>query len=243
MIINKILKTRRHLNEKGFVATVRWAFTGAFYKPVTRWLDNSFDRKYGTDTSKTVHLSEFDVDAENLEHARNYQATPDRTFLRFLAQQKLNYSSYTFIDLGCGKGRTLLLASQLPFKKIVGIELDSSIHAICEKNITTYFSNTKFIQRPMEALCMSAGEFDFPTGNIFIYLFNPFDDHIMMQVADNLRKTIESEYRYIRIVYFNPKNVGPLLSLPKITLIREETFRSRAMANNIGRMVTYEITP
>ena len=64
-----------------------------------------------------------------------------------------------------------------------------------------------------------------------------------MQVVDNLRKAIDTEARVIRIVYFNPTNSGPLQSLPNIKLIQEETFRSRAIDNNIGRLIIYEITP
>lgn len=243
MILDRIRKTRRYLEEDGLVATVCWAFTSAIYYPVRHWLERSFDRRHGTDTCQAVHRRDFDIEAELAEHATNYAATPDRTFVRFLTQQELVYSDYTFVDLGCGKGRTLLLASQYPFKRIVGIEVDPAIHAICLANIATYFANSKIPRPPTDALCMSAGDFDFPEGDIFLYLFNPFDDYIMMQVAQRLRKAIESDSRCIRIVYYHPNNVVPLLSLPNIKLISEEIFRCRSSLNNLGRLATYEITP
>ena len=38
-------------------------------------------------------------------------------------QTTLNFRDFTFIDLGSGKGRTLLMASDYPFRRIVGVEL------------------------------------------------------------------------------------------------------------------------
>jgi len=243
MIVGKLRKARSRLAEGGLVATARWAFASVFYHPITQWLDNRFDRRYGTDTTQYLHRSDFDLDAEVADHARNYGASPDRTFLRFLRQQQLDYSDYTFIDLGCGKGRTLLLASQFPFKKIVGVEVEPAIHATCLRNIAIRFADSKVSQRPVEALCMSAGDYDFPDGNILLYLFNPFDEYIMRQVAQKLRRAVESTSRFIRIVYFHPNHVKPLLALPKINLISEETFRCRASVNKLGRMASYEIAP
>jgi SAM-dependent methyltransferase len=30
----------------------------------------------------------------------------------------------TFIDLGCGKGRALLIAARLPYRRVIGVEID-----------------------------------------------------------------------------------------------------------------------
>ena len=46
--------------------------------------------------------------------------TPDQTVL--------NFRDFTFVDLGSGKGRTLLMASDYPFRRIVGVELLPSLH-------------------------------------------------------------------------------------------------------------------
>ena len=39
-----------------------------------------------------------------------------------------------FIDIGCGKGGTLLYASKYPFKRIAGIEIEESLYKIAKKN-------------------------------------------------------------------------------------------------------------
>ena len=45
---------------------------------------------------------------------------------------------FTFIDLGSGKGRVLLMASDYPFKKIIGVEFMPELHRAAQENITGY---------------------------------------------------------------------------------------------------------
>jgi hypothetical protein len=51
---------------------------------------------------------------------------PTRLSPYFVVSHCLNNVSVdlcTFLDLGCGKGRALLVASELPFRDIMGVEL------------------------------------------------------------------------------------------------------------------------
>lgn len=40
---------------------------------------------------------------------------------------------YTFVDIGCGKGRAVLLASEVRFREIVGIELNTKLAVLARK--------------------------------------------------------------------------------------------------------------
>src|SRR5579864_7137056 len=48
---------------------------------------------------------------------------------------------FTFIDLGSGKGRVLLMASDYPFKRIIGVEFMLELHRVAQKNIAGYSSD------------------------------------------------------------------------------------------------------
>ena len=48
-----------------------------------------------------------------------------------------------FIDVGCGKGKAVLLASDFNFKKIIGVEINKNLSKICNKNIKKYKSSKK----------------------------------------------------------------------------------------------------
>ena len=52
-----------------------------------------------------------------------YQPTEPALFHEMLAALNITFEDFTFIDLGSGKGRALLMASDYPFLRIVGVEL------------------------------------------------------------------------------------------------------------------------
>jgi SAM-dependent methyltransferase len=107
---------------------------------------------------------------------------------------------FTFVDLGSGKGRVLLMASGFPFKRIIGIEFMPDLHRIAQKNIARY-SSVKQQCRQIETLCLDARDFQFPLDPLVVYLFNPFSESTFAQVLENLRRSIELVPRPIYIAY------------------------------------------
>jgi len=107
---------------------------------------------------------------------------------------------FTFIDLGSGKGRALLMASEYPFKRIIGVEFMSELHLAAEKNIAGYSSDRQQC-RQLESICMDARDFHFPDGPLAVYLFNPFSESTFARVLENLRQSIEQTPRPIYIAY------------------------------------------
>jgi hypothetical protein len=49
-------------------------------------------------------------------------------------------SLYTFVDMGSGKGRMLLLAAEYPFRQIQGVEFAVELHDQATANIHRYTS-------------------------------------------------------------------------------------------------------
>ena len=54
-------------------------------------------------------------------------------FRKVLASLQIAFHDYTFIDFGSGKGRALLLASEFPFKRIIGLEFSPELHGTQKK--------------------------------------------------------------------------------------------------------------
>jgi SAM-dependent methyltransferase len=107
---------------------------------------------------------------------------------------------FTFIDLGSGKGRVLLMASDYPFKRIIGVEFMPELHRTAQKNIACY-PNDREQCRQIETVCMDAREFQFPDGPLVVYLFNPFPESTFAQVLENLRLSVEQAPRPVYIAY------------------------------------------
>lgn len=137
-----------------------------------------------------------------------YQPTDPPAFHEMLEtlQQNadLNFADFTFIDLGSGKGRTLLMASDYPFRRIVGVELLPALHRLAQQNLAQYKSDS---QRcfALESLCSDAAKFNFPAGALLIYLFNPFPESVLRRVLANLRRALDESPREAYLIYYNPQ--------------------------------------
>lgn len=139
-----------------------------------------------------------------------YQPTEPELFYQMLGslqeqmrQNALDFSQFTFLDLGSGKGRTLLMASHYPFRRIVGVELLPALHRIAQENLATY-KNEKQQCFALESICGDATTFFLPQEPLVIYLFNPFTESGLRRFAANLRDSLGTHSRPVFMLYHNP---------------------------------------
>jgi 16S rRNA G966 N2-methylase RsmD len=138
-----------------------------------------------------------------------YQPTEPVIFREMLdtlhQHSNLNFEDFTFVDLGSGKGRTLLMAADYPFKRIIGVELLPTLHQIAQQNIADYKAESQK-SFALESICADASTFSPPEGALLIYLFNPFPETILRQVAANIRKSLKMNPRPLFVVFHNPEH-------------------------------------
>jgi SAM-dependent methyltransferase len=139
-----------------------------------------------------------------------YQPTEPAAFQEMLAeierrlqQRHVDFQEYTFVDLGSGKGRTLLMASDYPFRRIVGVELLPALHQVAEENLRQYKNDSQKCFA-LESICTDATNFPFPEGPLVLYLFNPFPDSGLRRVLANLRQSLHTHPRPVYVLYHNP---------------------------------------
>lgn len=163
-----------------------------------RFGDLDYDWEHSVDTTR----SNVGVSTQFLTGviARPYFATEPWLFEEMMRALPVDFSQFTFIDLGCGKGRVLLMASAYPFKRIIGVEFMPDLHHAAQKNIASY-SNDRQQCRQIETVCMDARDFQFPDGPLVVYLFNPFSEATFAQVLENLRQSIEQATRPVYVAY------------------------------------------
>jgi SAM-dependent methyltransferase len=163
-----------------------------------RFGDLDYDWEHSVDTTR----SNVSVGTQFLTGlvARPYFATEPWLFQQIMEALPVDFSQFTFIDLGSGKGRVLLMASDYPFKRIIGVEFMPELHRTAQKNIAGY-PNDRQQCRQIETLCMDARDFQFPDGPLVVYLFNPFSEATFVAVLENLRQSIEQASRPIYVAY------------------------------------------
>ena len=132
-----------------------------------------------------------------------YQPTEPTLFREMIASLPIAFDTFTFVDLGSGKGRTLLMASEYPFRRIVGVELIAELHRAAEENIRDYRSPTQRCVE-IESMLADAREFEVPTEPLVLYLFNPLPERAFSEVLLRVEKSLERVPRAVWIVYQNP---------------------------------------
>ena len=132
-----------------------------------------------------------------------YQPTDPALFQEMLASLKIDFRDFIFIDIGSGKGRTLLMASDYPFRRIIGIELLPELHRVAQENIRRYRIDSQRCLA-MESICGDAREFVFPPEPTVLYLFNPLPEAGLVQLLANLEQSLREHPRPLLVIYHNP---------------------------------------
>jgi SAM-dependent methyltransferase len=132
-----------------------------------------------------------------------YQPTEPNLFREMMASIPVEFDQFTFVDLGSGKGRTLLMASEYPFRKIVGVELIEELHCVAVENIGAYKSATQRCTR-VESVLTDARDFELPEEPLLLYLFNPLPERALLEVLQRLESSLEKTPRPVWVVYHNP---------------------------------------
>jgi SAM-dependent methyltransferase len=132
-----------------------------------------------------------------------YQPIESPLFQQMLNALGIDYSQFTFIDLGSGKGRPLLMASEYPFRKIIGVEFLPELHAIAEDNIRKFPDERKRCKQ-VESRLADATAFEFPSEPLVIFMFHPLPESGFRKVIANLVASLRENPRPVSLVYANP---------------------------------------
>src|SRR5258706_281335 len=182
----------------GLVAKVREAGisgTARFVKRQLRYHACSFlgarwDRKYGVDTSGQIDLIDIDVVGPNRDSGYSSVSTSPSSYALLSAFFPADWKQFTFIDVGCGEGRVLMLAASQGFDTIIGIEFAPLICQIAEQNLVDFSG-----RRPAKWSIVNADAttVDLPSGvPLLIYSFNPFKAEIWEKFVPVLLKANEA---------------------------------------------------
>lgn len=144
---------------------------------------------------------------------RAYQPTDPFIFREMMQSLPADPRSLTFLDLGSGKGRALLLAAEYSFRRIIGVELLPELHAIAQENVRRYRQPGARVTA-FELHCADARRFPLPVEPLFLYLFDPFPEPILREVIASVAQSMRQSPRPLFIGYQNPVSEPVLAASP-----------------------------
>jgi SAM-dependent methyltransferase len=127
-----------------------------------------------------------------------YQPTEPSAFAEMLNMLDVDFCRFTFIDIGSGKGRTLLMAAEFGFKSVIGVELLPELHDVALRNIAGNGNSN------ITSVCVDGRDFPFPPEPLVVYLFNPLPEPALMQMMENLQTSMGHHPRDVKVIYHNP---------------------------------------
>ena len=185
-------RLRKSLVAHGLAGTLRRSFVApirllreyldakAVYSPRSR---DPFDLAHDVETSQRIHQSDLRVDSSNWAHGVGYWPCPETVVRQALAALPICHEQFTFVDLGSGKGRVLLMASDYPFARIIGVEYAPELN-----------------EASMEDMTM----FELPDTPLVVFLYNPATEAVMRIVAGNIMNAALECLREIWVIYVTP---------------------------------------
>lgn len=164
---------------------------------------SAFDQEFGTDTDGIVPLWKLRIESPYREQGVRYQASHPDLIRSAIESLPIQPEEFVYVDIGSGKGRTLLVASEYPFRRIIGVEFSPELNAVAAENIHKY-QGLKRKCNDVSSVCVDAANWEFPTENTMFFLYNPFGEDVLLRVLINLKSSLARNDREIYIVYSHP---------------------------------------
>ncbi|MBK5273248.1 MAG: class I SAM-dependent methyltransferase [Bacteroidia bacterium] len=164
--------------------------------------------KYGIRTFAPVKLTDLTITNADITKSSSYEAVNYYMLEKLLTEFCRLSSSTSIVDLGCGKGRVMVVAAHFGFTQITGIDFAKEL---CEEAS----ANMKKIEKKYQGLkwkVITANVLDYkilPEDSVF-FMFNPFVEETLASFLDKLDESCSLFPRKIYFLYASPQHTSAL---------------------------------
>jgi SAM-dependent methyltransferase len=175
--------------------------------------DRIFDRLLGVSTREILITegSVFTAGRDNCPYSGS-QWLPLRRALMGLAPGP----SDVFVDLGSGKGKALLVAGRLPYRRVVGVEIDEELSRYSRRNIERV--RPRLRAQEVESITASVLEWPIPDETSVVFMYNPFIGQTFRAAASQIFESYDRRPRTLHIVYRYPWEHDWLVSTGRVVV-------------------------
>lgn len=208
------------------------------------FMQHPFDAAFGIQTSGLVAGRHLKIGHRHDRHATAYYGVAPSVMLALIERWRrigvpAPLAQTTFIDMGAGMGRAVLLASEMRFRRVIGVELHPHLAGIARRNVARWRALGR-ARTSIQIRCCDATEFSFPPGPCVVFLFNPFGAAVMRRMLAGMAKGFAGRPGELDLLYINNEQEGELerrrdfqrLFLGKVRRSREDAHADRAILTN-----------
>ena len=208
-----IPRIRKSLRDRGLVASLFRSVLLPVHLIREYWVakslrlervESEFDQAHGVDTEGEfggwTYLSDLEISSPNWIEGVDYTPIEPQRFELVFANLDIAFEEYTFVDFGSGKGRALLLASEFPFKRIIGLEFSPELHRTAEENLRRYHSERQKC-RAIQSRNVDFVEFPLPLEPLVLFFFDPCQLRVLSEVVARIGQSLVASPRPLFVVY------------------------------------------
>ena len=206
------------------------------------YMRHPFDIAHGVRTSGLVAGRHLKSGHPHDRHATAYYGVAPSVFEGLLRRWRrsrpaASVEETTLVDVGAGMGRAMLLAARMPFRAVLGVELNGTLARVAGRNLALWRRSGR-AQAPMRLVCGDAAEFAFPAGACVAFLFNPFGATVMRRWLRATAKGFARRPGELDILYVNNEQESVLeAQRGLVRLFRGPVKRSGADARADGEIL------
>jgi SAM-dependent methyltransferase len=185
----------------------------------SRWFDAvldrlTFDRRHGVDTAPPSSV----LGRLLSRRLRRRAPVAVRTIRSILNALEDQIRGFEFVDIGSGKGRAILIASEFPFQKIVGIERAHDLADAARQNLRAY-RNAARRCADVDIREMDARDYAIPEGDCVLFLHDPAGRKLLAAFAGKIRAACAARRHRLYVVYVSPRHSSVFDDIPCLSRI------------------------
>lgn len=173
-----------------------------------------FDRQFGTDTSGLIpgKVIQRGTGAKLEELTAYYGIAPsilhgllDIWLTRTAPQAEIEHT--VFFDVGAGKGRAMMLASQYPFLRVEGVELSPKLAKLAAHNLTVFQEHPE--SEPLAPVMLheaDATKHPLPGCATLAFLFHPFELPVLKRFLAHVESSQARDPHPFDLMYVNTEH-------------------------------------
>jgi len=180
------------------------------------------------DTDGLIYADGLRTGHEHDRHSAGYYATAPSLFrgamkcwIETLAGSGFSLRDYTLVDVGCGKGRVVMLASEFAFREIVGSELNPRLAAVARRNLRRWLRSPRACGS-IRIVDGDALSMPIPDGPAVLFFFNSFEREMVEMWLDRLGQAAALRSDPIDLIYVHPEFDALVRQVPGMQVLARE---------------------
>lgn len=190
-----------------FYNTIHWGLPLAFF---TLYHDVRCARKYGIHTFFPASLNGLSISNADISKSSPYEASNYLLLEKLFRAFREHSNSVSLVDLGCGKGRAMVVAAHFGFRKITGIDFAEELCREATANMVK--TNMQFPDLQWRVINGNVVDYAISEEDSVFFLFNPFNEEVLVSFLEKLDCSLRQNARTTWFIYVSPLHVQALLN-------------------------------